>query len=488
MNANNKNIGWNFDNTYIKLPEIFLSQNFPTKVKNPKLLILNSNLSKELGLNFEKLDDKETASYLSGNLTPTGSQPFSQAYAGHQFGHFTMLGDGRATMIGEQIKPNNKRVDIQFKGSGKTKYSRNGDGRAALSPMLREYIISEAMYGLNISTTRSLAVVTTGENVMRENPLPGAILTRVAESHIRVGTFQYAAMQNDTKLLSELMHYTINRHFPDIINLENLAIELLKKVIQKQIKLISDWMRVGFIHGVMNTDNMTIAGETIDYGPCAFIDAYDPTTVFSSIDFNGRYSFFNQPMIAHWNLSRFAETLLPLINNDEKKSLKIAEEIINDFSNQYKSHWLKIMRKKIGLNNEENEDEDIIKDLFSIMEKNNYDYTNTFLFLMNNNSVDSNLYKDYLFIEWIKRWEKRKFKNHNKKDSLNLMYQNNPQVIPRNHIIENVLNLASEEYNLKPMNELIEILSDPYNKNFDKKEFQIPSKLGGKKYQTYCGT
>ena len=339
-------IGWHFDNSYARLPETMLSRLAPIPVQKPKLIILNHALSKDLGLDFSTLTDEHIASMFAGNLLPQGSEPIAQAYAGHQFGHFTMLGDGRAIVMGEHLTPGNKRIDIQFKGSGRTPYARGADGRAALGPMLREYIISEAMHALGIPSTRSLAVVTTGENVIRETPLPGAILTRVAASHIRVGTFQYIAMGGDVQILEDLVHYAIDRHYPNLKGIKNPAQGLLKAVIEKQAELITNWMRVGFIHGVMNTDNMTISGETIDYGPCAFMDTYNPATVFSSIDHNGRYAYANQPAIAHWNLARFAETLLPLIHDKQDKAIKIAEEIINSFSSVYKKHWLAMMRKK----------------------------------------------------------------------------------------------------------------------------------------------
>ena len=319
-------IGWRFDNTYSKLPDTMLSRLAPIPVKKPELVVLNHSLSKELGLDFSTTNKEDLALMFAGNLLPEGSDAIAQAYAGHQFGYFTMLGDGRAIVIGEHLSKNNKRFDIQFKGSGKTPFSRNGDGRAALGPMLREYIISEAMHGLKIPTTRSLAVVKTGENVIRETPLPGAILTRVATSHIRVGTFQYVTMMEDEKNLKTLVDYTIDRHYPNIKDSDTPALDLLKIVIEKQTKLVTDWMRVGFIHGVMNTDNMAISGETIDYGPCAFMDTYDPETVFSSIDQHGRYAYFNQPGITKWNLARFAETLIPLIDNDKVKAIQIATE------------------------------------------------------------------------------------------------------------------------------------------------------------------
>ena len=325
------NINWNFDNSYSKLPNTFKENISPVSVKNPKLIILNEALASDLGLNFDNIDKKILSNLFSGNNLPKGSKPIAQAYAGHQFGHFTMLGDGRAILIGEHLTNKNSRYDIQLKGSGKTAFSRNGDGRAALGPMLREYIISEAMYGLNIPTTRSLAVVKTGEEVFREIPLIGAILTRIALSHIRVGTFQYIAARQKKGELETLLDYVIHRHYPNIEDSKNKAIELLKVVLDKQIDLVVNWMRVGFIHGVMNTDNMSISGETIDYGPCAFMDTYDPKTVFSSIDEMGRYAYCNQPIITKWNLSRFAECLIPLIDKDKAKSIKLATKVINEF-------------------------------------------------------------------------------------------------------------------------------------------------------------
>ena len=333
-------IGWCFDNTYSKLPDSFKENISPVPVKKPELIILNKDLAKELNLNFSNLDNKKISGLFSGNSLPQGSESIAQAYAGHQFGHFTMLGDGRAVLIGEHLSKKNDRYDIQLKGSGKTAFSRNGDGRAALGPMLREYIISEAMHYLGIPTTRSLAVVKTGEEVIRETHLNGAILTRVALSHIRVGTFQYIAAREKKDELETLLDYVIKRHYPYIENSKNKAIDLLKVVLEKQIDLIINWMRVGFIHGVMNTDNMSISGETIDYGPCAFMDVYDPKTVFSSIDKTGRYAYCNQPVIAKWNLSRFAESLIPLIDKDQNKAIKLATEIINSFEKNMRKNGL----------------------------------------------------------------------------------------------------------------------------------------------------
>ena len=486
--SNISKIGWCFDNTYARLPEIMLSRIAPLPVKDPKLVIFNHNLSKELGLDFSVIEDNLLPSIFAGSLLPQESECIAQAYAGHQFGYFTMLGDGRAIVIGEHLSKNNKRFDIQFKGSGKTPYSRNGDGRAALGPMLREYIISEAMHGLGISTTRSLAVVTTGENVIRETPLPGAILTRVAASHIRVGTFQYVTMQDDIKTLKTLFNYTINRHYPELKDSNNQALSLLKIVMEKQIKLVTDWMRVGFIHGVMNTDNMTVSGETIDYGPCAFMDNYNPETVFSSIDQHGRYAYFNQPGITKWNLARFAETLLPLINNDKDKAIDITSKTINSFGTLYKKCWLEMMKKKLGLLGEDTKDENLIIDLLSWMHQNKADYTNTFCFLMNENIQENKIYNNQGFISWKQQWQERlKLHNNSPEKSLKLMCSVNPLVIARNHRVEEVLKEANNG-NLNPFNDFLKVLEKPYEKQTKTNNYQFPAPSSEKKYQTFCGT
>ena len=481
-------IGWCFDNTYARLPEIMLSRIAPLPVKDPKLVMFNNNLSKELGLDFSVIEDNLLPSIFAGSLLPQESECIAQAYAGHQFGYFTMLGDGRAIVIGEHLSKNNKRFDIQFKGSGKTPYSRNGDGRAALGPMLREYIISEAMHGLGISTTRSLAVVTTGENVIRETPLPGAILTRVAASHIRVGTFQYVTMQDDIKTLKTLFNYTINRHYPELKDSNNQALSLLKIVMEKQIKLVTDWMRVGFIHGVMNTDNMTVSGETIDYGPCAFMDNYNPETVFSSIDQHGRYAYFNQPGITKWNLARFAESLISLIDNNKDKAIEMATEVINSFAEKYKKSWFKMMHKKLGLLGEDSKDENLIIDLLSWMHQNKADYTNTFCFLMNENIQENKIYNNQGFISWKQQWQERlKLHNNSPEKSLKLMCSVNPLVIARNHKVEEVLKEANNG-NLNPFNDFLKVLEKPYEKQTKTNNYQFPAPSSEKKYQTFCGT
>ena len=487
MPYNNK-IGWRFDNTYSKLPGSMLTKLAPTPVKTPELVALNHSLSKDLGLDFSNINDKNLASIFSGNLLPEGSDTIAQAYAGHQFGHFTLLGDGRAIVIGEHLSKNNKRFDIQFKGSGKTPYSRDGDGRAALGPMLREYIISESMHGLGIPTTRSLAVVKTGEKVVRETLLDGAVLTRVAESHIRVGTFQYAFVAEGKKDLKILFDYTIDRHYPHIKNSKNPAVDLLKIVIEKQTKLVVDWMRVGFIHGVMNTDNMTISGETIDYGPCAFMDTYDPETVFSSIDQHGRYAFFNQPGITKWNLARFAECLVPLINEDKNTGIQIATEIINSFSEIYQKNWFEMMRKKLGLLGQDAKDEKLIIDLLTWMHKNKADYTNTFCFLMNQNFQNKKIYSSQSFIDWKKQWQDRlKINTNSPEVSLKLMHSSNPLVVPRNHKVEEALESANGG-DLNPTKNLLKILEKPYENKKEISEYQSPAPPSDKIYKTFCGT
>ena len=481
-------IGWHFDNTYSRLPKVMSSQLTPIPVENPKLTIFNHGFSKELGLDFSSLNNNQIASIFSGNLLPKESKCIAQAYAGHQFGYFTMLGDGRAILIGEHLSKNNKRFDIQFKGSGKTPYSRNGDGRAALGPMLREYIVSEAMHSLGIPTTRSLAVVKTGENVIRETPLPGAILTRVAASHIRVGTFQYVTATEDEKNLKTLFDYTIDRHYPKIKDSKTPAIDLLKIVMEKQIKLVVDWMRVGFIHGVMNTDNMAISGETIDYGPCAFMDAYDPETVFSSIDHNGRYAYFNQPGITKWNLARFAETLLPLIDKNKDKAIKIVTEIINNFGEIYKKNWLEMMRKKLGLIEKKNNDEKLINDLLSLLHEQKADYTNTFCSLMDEDVQNDKIFNNKEFIDWHQKWKECLAKNNNStEESLKLMRSVNPIVIPRNHKVEEVLEAANKD-DLNPFHDFLKVLEKPYENQIKNNNYQSPAPPSEKKYQTFCGT
>ena len=480
-------LNWNFDNSYSRLPDSFKETIDPVKVKKPELVLFNKDLAKNIDLDFSNIKNEELSALFSGNLLPKNSNSIAQAYAGHQFGHFTMLGDGRAVLIGEHLSKNKKRYDIQFKGSGKTAFSRNGDGRAALGPMLREYIISESMHHLNIPTTRSLAVVKTGESVMRDTELIGAILTRVASSHIRVGTFQYIAARKNEDELKMLLEHVIKRHYPNIDGANNKSIELLKIVLEKQIDLVVHWMRVGFIHGVMNTDNMSISGETIDYGPCAFMDVYDPKTVFSSIDRTGRYAYCNQPVITKWNLARFAECLIPLIDKDQNNAIKIATEIINSFEKKYEEKWLNMMRDKLGLFGDEKNDQSLILDLLTWMHEVKADYTNTFCYLMGEKIEMKKYYEDKKFLNWIERWKNRQKLNNNSPEKyLQLMRNVNPKVIPRNHKVEEVLDSANQN-DFQPLKKLIEILSKPYLQNQKIIEYQLPSNQK-EKYQTFCGT
>ena len=479
-------IGWHFDNSYSKLSKTFKEDIKPTPVHEPELVILNEELAKNLNLNFSGIDKKKLAEIFSGNSLPDGTNSIAQAYAGHQFGHFTMLGDGRAVLLGEHLINKKQRIDIQFKGSGRTSFSRGGDGRAALGPMLREYIISEAINALNIPTTRSLAVVKTGEKVVRENLLNGAILTRVASSHIRVGTFQYIAATQNVEDLNTLVDYTIDRHYPEIKSSKNKALDLLSLVMERQCQLVVNWMRVGFIHGVMNTDNMAISGETIDYGPCAFMDQYDPKTVFSSIDKFGRYAFSNQPPITKWNLTRFAECLIPLIDKDEDTAIKIATELIDNFQNIYEEKWLNMMRDKLGLFGDDKNDQTLINKLLDWMKSNNADYTNTFCHLMGV-ELDDEIYKNNDFKNWYNEWQKRLKLNNSSDKHLELMKKNNPVVIPRNHKVEEALTDA-DKGNLKTMNKFLKVISNPYSVQENIIEFQKPAPISDEKYQTFCGT
>ena len=480
-------VNWKFDNTYSKLSKSFRELIKPTPVHNPEIIIFNHQLARDLNLDFSKLSNEELSNIFSGNDLPKETKTLAQAYAGHQFGHFTMLGDGRAVLLGEHLDNKKNRYDIQFKGSGRTSFSRGGDGRAALGPMLREYIISEAINSLNIPTTRSLAVVKSGEKVVREHLLEGAILTRVASSHLRVGTFQYIAATQNIDDLNTLVDYTINRHYPEIKKSNFKAYDLLKVVMEKQCKLVVDWMRVGFIHGVMNTDNMSISGETIDYGPCAFMDHYNSKTVFSSIDKFGRYAFSNQPPITKWNLARFAECLVPLIDKSEDYAIKLATDLIDNFQNIYEDKWLKMMKDKLGLFGDNKNDKKLITDLLDWMEKNKADYTNTFCYLMGINS-NNIIYKHHDFQNWINQWKKRsELNNQSKEKQFELMKLNNPVIIPRNHIVEKAL-AEAEKGNLEDTEKLLSILKDPYVHEDIIEEYQMPAPESKQKYQTFCGT
>ncbi|UZJ79331.1 protein adenylyltransferase SelO [Fictibacillus sp. KU28468] len=484
-----KEAGWNLDNSYARLPELFFSVIEPNPVQSPKLVILNRTLAKSLGLDAEALETKEGVDVLAGKRVPKGSSPLAQAYAGHQFGNFTMLGDGRALLIGEQLTPNGERFDIQLKGSGRTPYSRGGDGRAALGPMLREYIISEAMHGLGIPTTRSLAVVTTGEPIYRETELPGAIMTRVASSHLRVGTFEYAYQWGTASDLKALADYALDRHFSDVEKKENPYLTLLEEVIKRQAKLIAQWQLAGFIHGVMNTDNMSICGETIDYGPCAFMDDFASDTVFSSIDIQGRYAYGNQPSIGVWNLARFAETLLPLLDKEQEKAIELAENALSTFKEWFHNHWQSGMRSKLGLFGEEKQDEALIGELLHLMEKHRADYTNTFLALTFDRKEDHALFDDQEFTKWREKWQARREKqSESMADSVQLMKNSNPAVIPRNHRVEEALEAAVEQEDYSVMEKLLNVLTNPFAHTAEQAEYSTLPPEDGQCYKTYCGT
>lgn len=489
VDTNNANIaGWNFDNSYARLPDLMFRAATPAKVPKPTIAVFNKPLASELGLDSSRVSDSELASVFAGQSIPEGAYPIAEAYAGHQYGGFTMLGDGRAILLGEQITPTGQRFDIQFKGSGRTPFSRMGDGKAALGPMLREYIISEAMHALRIPTTRSLAVVATGEPIYRETILPGAILTRVAASHIRVGTFQYLAAMQDTDNLRVLADYTIARHYSDLSDTPNRYINFFQAVRDRQAALIAKWQAVGFVHGVMNTDNMAISGETIDYGPCAFMDVYDPDTVFSSIDHGGRYAYGNQPSIAQWNLARFAETLLPLIDPSQDAAIEIATHELNAFPEIFKRHYFSEMRSKLGLASEEATDEQLVTELLDWMHSSKADYTNTFDALSTGSFSDQAIYATDQFRHWHDKWQQRLQRDGlSITDAQALMQRGNPFIIPRNHRVEEALNAASQHGDYLPMHNLLAALAKPFERNDAYAEYRSPSS-DSRCYRTFCGT
>ena len=477
------------ENTYITLPKNLFSFQTPTKVPNPKLVVFNKTLAKELGLNEDFLQSNEGIQFLCGNKVLEDTRPIAQAYAGHQFGHFTMLGDGRAILLGELISKDNKRFDIQIKGAGRTPYSRGGDGKAALGPMLREYIISEGMYALGIPTTRSLSVITTGEEIVRESFLEGAVLDRIAKSHISVGTFQFARNFCDIDVLKSLADYTIERHFDSAKHVENPYLYLLNEVIKNQAFLISKWQLVGFIHGVMNTDNMLVSGETIDYGPCAFMDVYDPNTVFSSIDVNGRYAYGNQPKIGGWNLTRFAEALLPLLDKDANKAIEIAEKLLSNYGSLYNKYWEDGMRAKLGIFNYEEEDKKLISSLLDIMKNYKADYTNTFCNLTLGSLTDNEMFQSNDFKKWYKAWQDRLIRQEKSVYEVkHLMEVSNPTVIPRNYRVEEALDEAVTNNNYTLIEKLLNVIKNPYDYSNINEEYSKTPKPTSCAYKTYCGT
>ena len=475
---------FNFDYSYLSLPKKFYSLTKPEVNSGFKIFLLNNQISDEFKLKIK--NSEELINLLFSNKNYRKS--YAQAYAGYQFGHFTKLGDGRAIMIGEHVTKQNKRFDIQLKGGGITQYSRNGDGKASLGSMLREYLISEAMHYLNIPSSRSLALIKTGETIYRRSKEEGSILVRVMKSHIRVGTFEYASYFGSYEDLKKITSYSINRLYPEIKNNDNPSLALLDLVMHKQIDLVVDWMRVGFIHGVMNTDNTSISGESFDYGPCSFMNNYDPNTVYSSIDHNGRYAFGNQPKIIKWNILRFAEALLPVIHQNEKKSIQLAQSVIDKFDEYWKKTYYSMMLKKIGYKNHDIALYPLIDELLNLMKKLKMDYTNTFCFLSQDNFKTNQISMNNEFIEWQKKWNKSIKKTNSLNEAKQLMKKYNPVFIARNHQVDEAIKKAVVG-DMSSFNKLLEILKKPY-KNIDGLEeyMQPPSPNFEECFQTYCGT
>jgi uncharacterized protein YdiU (UPF0061 family) len=486
-----------FDNSYAALPDGFFARVAPTPVMSPKLIKLNRTLAKHLGLDPDWLGSPEGVEILAGKRVPDGADPIAMAYAGHQFGHFVpQLGDGRAILLGEVIDADGVRRDIQLKGSGPTPFSRRGDGRAALGPVLREYIVSEAMAALGIPTTRSLAAVVTGEHVVRETLLPGAVLTRVASSHIRVGTFQYFAARSDVAGVRRLADHVIARHYPHIANADRPYNALLEAVTGRQAELVARWLLVGFIHGVMNTDNTSISGETIDYGPCAFMDSYDPATVFSSIDEMGRYAYGNQPRIALWNLTRFAECLLPLFSEEQEKAVAEAQAALGHFAQEFDTAYYAGLRKKLGLFTSQEDDPELANDLLKAMAENAADFTLTFRRLCDaaqDSAGDAEVRKLFAdpaaYDAWASRWRQRMAgEPQDAAARQTAMRAVNPAFIPRNHRVEAVIEAAVNRNDYAPFEELLTVLSRPFEDQPALAPYTEPPKPDERVLQTFCGT
>lgn len=486
-----------FQNSYSGLPDNFFARVAPTPVAAPRLIKLNRPLARQLGLDPDLLETAEGVEILAGKKVPDGAEPIAMAYAGHQFGTFVpQLGDGRAILLGEVIDSDCVRRDIQLKGSGRTPFSRRGDGRAALGPVLREYIVSEAMFALGIPTTRSLAAVVTGEPVMRETALPGAVLTRVASSHIRVGTFQYFAARRDTEAVRQLADHVISRHYPELAGTERPYHALLAAVVARQANLVARWLLIGFIHGVMNTDNTSISGETIDYGPCAFMDHYDPAQVFSSIDEMGRYAYANQPRIALWNLTRLAECLLPLFSEEQDKAIEQAQEILGEFGEQFSSAYEAGLRKKAGLFTVRDGDEALIQDLLDAMAKNAADFTLTFRRLADaarDAAADARvraLFTDpTAFDDWAARWRTRLAEEPQTPAERQAMMRSvNPAFIPRNHRVEAVIQAAVDREDYIQFEELLKVLANPYEDQPEFVAYEDAPQPHERVCQTFCGT
>jgi len=486
-----------FDNSYARLPDSFYARLAPTPVASPRLVRVNTTLAESLGLHPADLASEGGVAVLAGNRLPDGAEPIALAYAGHQFGNFVpQLGDGRAILLGEIVARDGGRRDIQLKGSGPTPFSRRGDGRAVLGPVLREYLVSEAMAVLGVPTTRALAVVTTGEIVPRETMLPGAVLTRVAASHIRVGTFQYFAARGDVEALRTLADYTIARHYPDAAGADHPYRALLDAIVLRQADLIAKWLPIGFIHGVMNTDNCSVAGETIDYGPCAFMDAYDPATVFSSIDRQGRYAYGNQPRIAHWNLIRLAEALLPLLGEDDDTAVVTAKEALAAFAPRFETAYLTAMRRKIGLATDDEGDPDLIQDLLTRMAGNGADMTLTFRRLCaaaagpEGDAPVRALFTDgSAYDGWAERWRARLRRDPGTPAARRAaMRAVNPAYIPRNHLVEAALAAATDRGDFGPFENLLAVLSHPFEERDGLDRYAMPPEPDERVHQTFCGT
>ena len=482
-----------FDNTYVHLGDAFYAGSDPAAAPNPGLFLWNSDLARQLMVPDELSRDMSAlAQFFSGNRMLPGAQPVAMAYAGHQFGHFApRLGDGRAHLLGEVLDRDQRRWDIQLKGSGRTAFSRGGDGRCALGPAVREFVMSEAMQALGVPTTRCLAVVTTGESVFREGPSPGAVVTRIAPSHVRVGTFQFFAAGADHEAVEALCDYTIARHFPELEEIQgNKYVALLDSVIEKQIRLIVSWMRVGFIHGVMNTDNTALSGHTIDYGPCAMLGAYDPQTVYSSIDGQGRYAFGNQPGIAQWNMARFAECLLPLVDSDGERALQKLAPLIDEFADRYQRAFVAMMAGKLGLETVAQADEALVGTLLDILQRRQLDYTTAFDRLgrsLQEEDIAQQLRAD--LGDWFDRWQQRlRGQEHTRAEVQQAMQQHNPVVIPRNHHMEAVLHSCQTSGEATAAEEFLQVLRSPYTRLPQTSRYQDPPADGDRHYQTFCGT
>ncbi|MFT4080676.1 protein adenylyltransferase SelO [Rhodomicrobium sp.] len=485
------------DNSYARLPQRFYAKLPPVRVAAPRLVRLNEDLARQLNLDPAALSTIEGVAALSGNRVPQRCEPLAMAYAGHQFGMFVpQLGDGRAILLGEVIDRDGVRRDIQLKGSGRTPFSRGGDGRAALGPVLREYIVSEAMAALGVPTTRSLAAVTTGETVARVRPLPGAVLTRVASSHVRVGTFQFFAARGDVEATRCLADYVIARHYPEAAGAENPYLALLGLVCGRQAELIAKWMLIGFIHGVMNTDNVSIAGETIDYGPCAFMDAYHPDTVFSSIDHGGRYAYGNQPRVAQWNLARLAEALLPLIAEDKATAIEGAQEALTIFAARFDAAYIDGIRRKLGLLRSEPEDISLADDLLKRMAANGADFTLTFRGLCDTASgvpahetARLQFADPSVFDEWAARWRERLAREATEPaERRAVMRSANPAFIPRNHLVEEAIDAAQDKGNFAPFETLLTVLAKPYEDFPEFARYAAAPRPDQVVHQTFCGT